>query len=279
MNPWTLSYNTNGFAHHRLDEALMLLGELGYRGVALTLDVHHLDPFAPDLERRAAEVRRTLEKCGLAPTIETGARFNLDFRRKHYPSLMVRDPMARRIRIDFILRSIDTAVLLGAPIVSVWSGHNFDAHGHDVALTMLTDGLRETLDYAAARNVKIAFEPEPGMFVETLDDYVRLRDRLNHPAFGLALDLGHLLVTGETPIADRVHRFAKDILIVAIEDMKRGVHDHLMFGDGDMDFPPIFQALRAIDYRGPLAVELSRHSSQAPEAARRAMHFLSHPPA
>ena len=40
-------YGTNGFSNHRLDDALAVIAELGYDGVALTLDHHHLDPFAP----------------------------------------------------------------------------------------------------------------------------------------------------------------------------------------------------------------------------------------
>lgn len=31
-------YNTNGFAHHRLDDAVDILAGLGYRSIALTLD-------------------------------------------------------------------------------------------------------------------------------------------------------------------------------------------------------------------------------------------------
>ena len=42
------AYNTNGAANHRLDDALALIADAGYDGVAVTLDIHHLDPFAPD---------------------------------------------------------------------------------------------------------------------------------------------------------------------------------------------------------------------------------------
>ena len=38
-------YNTNGFAHHRLTDALDVLADLGYGSVALTLDYHALDPY------------------------------------------------------------------------------------------------------------------------------------------------------------------------------------------------------------------------------------------
>jgi len=56
--------------------------------------------------------------------------------------------------------------------------------------------------------------------------------------------------------------------------MRRGVHEHLMFGEGDMDFPPLWQALAAIGYQGGIHVELSRHSHDAVAAARRSMEFL-----
>jgi sugar phosphate isomerase/epimerase len=56
--------------------------------------------------------------------------------------------------------------------------------------------------------------------------------------------------------------------------MRRGVHDHLMFGEGEIDFGPVLQALREIGYAGGVYVELSRHSHDAVETARRALAFL-----
>ena len=60
------AYNTNGAANHRLDDAIDLIKGAGYDGVALTLDIHHLDPFA---EGWATEGR-----AGGEPPGEAGAR-------------------------------------------------------------------------------------------------------------------------------------------------------------------------------------------------------------
>ncbi|MGB3635505.1 MAG: hypothetical protein WA982_15795, partial [Rubrobacteraceae bacterium] len=82
------AYNTNGAANHRLDDTLTLIAGAGYDGVALTLDHHHLDPFAPNLVGRAEKLARRLEELGLGAVIETGARFLLDPRTKHEPTLV-----------------------------------------------------------------------------------------------------------------------------------------------------------------------------------------------
>ena len=56
--------------------------------------------------------------------------------------------------------------------------------------------------------------------------------------------------------------------------MRRGVHDHLMFGEGEIDFADVFRGLREVDYRGGVFVELSRHSHDAVNAARKSLAFL-----
>jgi L-ribulose-5-phosphate 3-epimerase len=61
---------------------------------------------------------------------------------------------------------------------------------------------------------------------------------------------------------------------VQIDDMRRGVHEHLEFGTGEIDFPPVLQALIDGGYRGLVAVELPRHSHAAPTIARESLEFL-----
>ena len=56
--------------------------------------------------------------------------------------------------------------------------------------------------------------------------------------------------------------------------MRHGVHEHLMFGEGEIDFGDVLRTLHEIDYQGGLYVELSRHSHDAVETARKALAFL-----
>ena len=269
-----LGYNTNGFAHHRLEDALAIIAELGYGSVALTLDHHVLNPFEPDLLGRTAHVRGLLEKHRLRCVVETGARFLLDPRRKHQPTLISPTEDEREKRLGFLCDAVGIAQELGADAVSFWSGAASDSAPEDELLHRLVDGCRRLCNHAQSMGVRLAFEPEPGMLIDTMDKFARLREAVARPEFGLTLDLGHLHCLGELPIEDHLRRWRDCLWNVHIEDMRRGVHDHLMFGEGEIDFPPIFACLREIDYTGPIHVELSRHSHDAVQTARKAIEFM-----
>ncbi|HEY8374262.1 MAG TPA: sugar phosphate isomerase/epimerase family protein [Pseudonocardiaceae bacterium] len=266
-------YGTNGFTDHRLPEALAVLADLGYDGVALTLDHGHLDPFAPDLSRRVAAVARRLEQLGLAVVVETGARYVLDPRRKHHPTLL--SDTGRERRLDYLIRAVRVAADLGAEAVSFWSGARPDGLPDEIAWRRLAEGCARVLEVAEQYDVVLGFEPEPGMFVSDLDGYEHLRGLLGAPErFGLTLDVGHCCCLEPLPVPDCVHRAGPYLVNVQIEDMRRGVHEHLEFGDGEIDFPPVLRALSDVDYRGLVSVELPRHSHAAPVVAERSLHFL-----
>lgn len=269
-----IGYNTNGLAHHDPVEGLRMLADLGYRSVAIALDCGWLNPYARDFAKQLTAMRRLLDELGLRSAIETGARFLLDPRQKHEPTLVSADPTARGRRVEFLKRAIDAARALRSDCASLWSGAVRDNAPPDVVHERLTSGLREVLDYAEERQVPIGFEPEPGMAIDTMERFADLCAALPHPMLQLTLDVGHLHCQGETPLADRIRRWAPRLVNVHIEDMRRGIHEHLMFGEGEIDFPPVIAALVECGYAGGLHVELSRHSHMAPEAASRAYAFL-----
>ena len=265
------AYNTNGFANHRLPDVLAVLADLGYTGVALTLDHHHLDPFAPDVGLRVAAVRRQLSAAGLAVVVETGARYLLDPWRKHFPSLVSKD---NGPRLRLLRRAVDIAADLGAEAVSFWSGVDCDGD-LPAAWRRLVDGVREISAYAADRGVRLGLEPEPGMVVQDLDGFAAVRREAGEPeALGLTLDIGHCRCVESRTVVDCVRWAAPLLVNVQIDDMVRGVHEHLEFGSGEIDFPPVLSALAECGYLGLVAVELPRHSHAAPQTARNSLAFL-----
>ncbi|NRQ37245.1 sugar phosphate isomerase/epimerase [Nonomuraea sp. NN258] len=263
------AYCTNGFTNHSLPQVVDILAELGYSGVAITLDHGHLHPYEPDLSARMEETRAQLARHGMSAVVETGGRYTLDPWRKHHPTLM--DGMGDE-RFVFLNRAMYVAFCLGAPAVHLWSGAKPEGMSEFEAWRRLADRLRVLLEVADRLHVTLAFEPEPGMLVEDLSGYLQLREMLDdHPRFGLTLDLGHCHCLGQDVVAS-VREALPYLVHVQIEDMRQGVHEHLEFGEGTMDFPPVLAALAP--FTGLVAVELARHSHAAPEVARRSIDFL-----
>ena len=269
-----LAYNTNGLAHHRLEEALRLLADLGYRGVALTPDVPHLDLLTTD-ERDWARVRELLDRLKLRCVIETGARYVLDPRRKHWPNLLTPDPHAAERRMDFYRRAFKMAGALGTDLVSLWSGAVEEGDDSETAFGRLQERLPRLLDEARDAGVKVCFEPEPGMLVDGLDRYRELRRRLNRDDLMTTIDVGHLIVTEKGAPHEHLAEFAPTLRNVQVDDARRGVHEHLAPGEGEIDFGAVFKELRRLNYRGPLALELSRDSHRAAQVAAEAYKTLA----
>jgi sugar phosphate isomerase/epimerase len=264
------AYNTNGLAHHRLEDAFALVSELGYHGVALTLDHMHLDPVSATAAE-VGRVARELQRRGLAVTVETGARFVLDPRRKHRPSLVEKDPLARMRRVEMLRRSVEIARDLEAEVVVLATGPADPDVEANVARGFLADGLRAILETAEACEVAVALEPEPGHFVDSLARWDEARE-LATTTFGLALDVSHLAAGESAPDVARAR--AGDLLAVHVEDCRPGVHEHLPFGEGSFALAPFLRALEDARYAGLVAVELSRHSHAGPDVAAKAIEAL-----
>ena len=264
------AYNTNGLAHHRLEDAIALVRDAGYQGIGLTLDVHHLDPLRADAHD-LTRLRARLE--GLEVVIQTGGRFILDPKRKHEPTLLSNEPPGRALRLRLLERAIDVGKALSAKAVSFWSGKAPVGADSEELWSRLTGPISQLCDRASHAGVSLAFEPEPGMWVERLEQYRELKKRVARPNFGLALDVGHLAITGE-PLEPALAEFKDQLFAVQIEDIRDRKHVHTMFGEGELDFAAILKAFQGIDYKGCLEVELSRDSHRGPECVANAIRFL-----
>lgn len=132
-------------------------------------------------------------------------------------------------------------------------------------------GFERARDVARARGFEPTLHPHTSTFVESPQEIERA---LGLTDVGVLVDTGHLLLGGADPIAsirawgERVNYVhVKDVrlevlrAVVAeradvLEGWRRGMFCEL--GDGDVDLPGFFEALRAVRYEGWIVVEQDR---------------------
>lgn len=113
------------------------------------------------------------------------------------------------------------------------------------------------------------------MLVETVADALQLRDRLGDPVhFGLTVDLGHCVAVEPEGVVGALRQAGPLLRNVQVDDMLPGVHEHLELGTGDLDLSAALRTLLDLDYTGLIAVELPRHSHDAPRLAGQSMAAL-----
>ncbi len=270
--PFSLGYGTNGFADHPLPIALELLAEQGYNAVALTLGHPHLDPYADDLDAQLQSLRSRLDELGLRVVIETGTRFLLDPRHKHRPALVDEEAAAR---VAFLRRAVDIAASVQAECVSFFSGVLPADTAPETGWERLTSRVADIVEYARGKGVLLAVEPEPGMLVETVSDVLRLRAALGDPDnLRVTVDIGHCVVVEPAGVRGALLEAGPLLANVQLDDMRPHAHEHLPFGEGTVDLPLALATLAELGYRGIAAVELPRHSHDAPGLALRSMDAL-----
>ncbi|HVX83290.1 MAG TPA: sugar phosphate isomerase/epimerase [Phycisphaerae bacterium] len=270
-----LAFSTNAYKQETLEGAIESIAGLGYAGVELMADVPHAYPRDMDA-RRIGEVRKRLEKLGV-PISNVNAFTHFADGDTYHPTWIEEEDELVRVRVEHTKQVIRMAGELGGRTISLQPGGPLwpeDAERRARALEKFRAGLEEVLPVAEACGVMLLVEPEPGLLIQRAAECVEFLRGINHPQLKMNADLGHFFCVGDDPAAV-VKEHAAWIGHVHLEDIgKNRVHQHLVPGQGGMDWAGIFAALRAADYAGWLTVELYPFERTAEEAAREAERFL-----
>ncbi len=272
MTNLLFGYNTNGFAYHSLLDALEIICALGYKSVALTIDVHSLNPFDKEIDNNIKIVKSKLDEHSLVCVIETGARYILNPWKKHYPTLL--EDSDDKIRYNFLIKCMDIAKSLGSSIVSFWSGALPEGLSRENGIDKIVNSCKELVIEADKRNLKLALEPEPDMLISTISDFLVVKQAVSSPTLGLTLDVGHLYCNDEGDFREIVSKVKNCVYNIHIEDANIRRHEHLFFGDGIIDFDYVLYVLREFNIKAPLNVELSSHSRDVVNVAKASLDFL-----
>ncbi|HEX5272270.1 MAG TPA: sugar phosphate isomerase/epimerase [Gemmataceae bacterium] len=269
-----LAFSTNAYLKYPFAEAVRRLAAIGYAGVEIMADVPHAWP-AFLLDEQKQGLRDALAQNRLAiSNINSFMMHAVNDRRQRYwhPSWIEPDPNYRAVRIDHTTRALTLARELGAPCITTEPGGPLEpGQTWSAGLKLFVEMLKPVVAHAEKEGVLLLIEPEPGLLIETADQYLELMQYFDSPAVGLNFDIGHAYCVGDDP-ATTIPRVAKYIRHFHLEDIAATrVHHHLVPGEGAIDFAAAFRAIRQIGYDGWVTIELYPYVDDPDAAARTAL--------
>lgn len=272
-----LAYSSNAYMNFPIEEAIARIADLGYEGLELLADVPHAWPVDLSADKKRA-IRECLERHGLTISNVNGFMMNaLADKRNPYwhPSWIEPDREYRAIRREHTKRVLRLAKEFNAPSMQTEPGGPLlPGQSRRAAADIFYDEIMPCVELAEDLEVFLLIEPEPGLMIETFEQYLEFADRLDSPWVGLNFDIGHAFCSGQDP-QDWIARMAphtKHYHIEDIADTRR--HAHLIPGRGAIDFPAVLREITNTGYGGWITVELYPYIDNPDEAGKEAKEFL-----
>ena len=217
-----LSFSCNSAELVSIEEVCDQLVIYGYSGVELSFQKGQFDP--EDItSNRITELVNYFKNSSIKPVCISTATTKFLSEIPHEPSLINLDSDKRSKRSELILKGIFLAEEIGVPLVSFQSGYVRDEHidcPQEMLVNLLAEEVKNLLKFTSG-NIKLVIEPEPGMFIETIDEANNLITRVNDDRFGLHLDIGHVFCT-EKDYIKAIREYAKKTLYIHMADIRDG---------------------------------------------------------
>jgi len=181
------------------------------------------------------------------------------------------------VRVDHTKRALTLAKEIGAPCITTEPGGPVEPGASwTAALNMFVEELKPVAEHAEKEGVLLLVEPEPGLLIETAAQFEEFMRYVDSPAVALNFDIGHMYCVGEDPPA-ALRRLAKYVRHIHLEDIAATrVHQHLVPGEGAIDFGSTLRSVREIGYNGWVTIELYPYIADPDTAARTALERVRH---
>ena len=264
-----LAFSSNAYLRYSFAEAARRIAAIGYAGIEIMADVPHAWPAYLLLEQKR-DIRAAVDKNQLSiSNINAFMMHAVDDPRQKYwhPSWIDPDRHYRRIRVDHTRKALTLAKELGSPCITTEPGGPVEpGSSWSTALKMFVEELKPVAEHADKEGVLLLVEPEPGLLIETADQFEEFMRHIDCPAVAMNFDIGHSYCVGDDPAAT-IRRMAKYMRHIHLEDIAATrVHEHLIPGDGAIDLPAALRAISEVGYTGWITIELYPYATD-PDAA------------
>lgn len=245
-----VSCSTYGHRFLSFEKAIERLAGLGFKALDIMGTRPHLLP--DDYTKEEIEkIREILAYYGIKVSAVT------PFDGHPQWHLTASNERHRRDTIDHVKKCIQVAAVLESKVVQCITGMPLIL---DVPFTKAWNnakqGLLECAKHAEEHGVVIALEGEENNVVRTSSDTLRMIQEVEHPNLQALLEIGHanMMATDDPMHAIEI---LKDKIVHCHAHDNHGMTDeHLVPGDGIIDWESVLGALSRTGYRGYVALEI-----------------------
>lgn len=261
---------TGGLSKYPIEKAFELAAKYKYDGIEITGFRPHAFPL--DLVRGDAKKIVALSEKYNLPIVSyapenTGSPYSLVFEnlRMNQESL------------EYFKRALDAAKLIKSRYCMLACNHPGYGRHESKVRKLFIENLKVLAGYAEEIDQMIILEPVTpyeGTILVTSDDLYWALSEINSPKVKGMLDLACPLIARE-PMVEYFNKMGKDILHIHFIDALIESEDHLIPGDGQLDFSGIVKTLREVGYDGYLSLELfSRYETEPEYATSRGINVM-----
>lgn len=231
-----------------LDDYLRISQDLG-------IGIEVADFAQPEIHNNDSEYRKREEILqAVLPTLDVNKTLHSPFR-KIVPHST--DKEIRRQSRELLVKAMNTAGRLTCEKMIIHTVYKTSNDSSDELKRMADDFAPFIEELLKMNNVKICIEnirDPDGRFINMLFD------RIDHPRFGMCLDLGHVNVFGKITPAEWFKEFNERIIHMHWHDNNGEVDQHFPLGQGTSDWDEITKFYKLFSPQSTITFELKSFS-------------------
>ncbi len=180
-----------------------------------------------------------------------------------------RDAATRDTARAIMRKALDLALDLGIRNIQL-AGYDVYYEAHDAGTeARFLEGMQWATDQAAPRQVMLSMEIMDTPFMNSISKWKWWEMQVRSPWFTVYPDIGNL-TAWNNDVAKELEIGLDRISALHLKETRRvkldnpGQFRDLLFGQGEVDFPMVFQTLRRLGYRGSFVLEMWTGSAAEP---------------
>ncbi len=266
FNTWVYGSFPVWLPSYTLDETIKRLASIGYDGIEIGCAAPHAFP-AHLTSKRRKELKTLMGDVGLEPVSLLPAPGGGP---GNNPASVVKEE--RQGAVSHYKEVVDLAADLGAKLVLYVAGWQIFGVSKQDAYAWSCESLVEIAKYAKQKDITVAIEPTSAdsNLIDTADDALKLMRDSSQSNVKVMFDTYHALYRNEVS-SDYVHTMGSSLAHMHASD-----NDRLAPGDGRVDWHSVMQALKDINYKGHVTMEIgfNTRAVEPDRIARRALSYL-----